>query len=343
LTGGPEGHAIEPAFRVTIGRMFSSRAFTLFLLTPLAAAGLMAADGGAPNRDAAALQSAPAAALVPDPPMSCGSCAEWNAPRQPFRVFGNTYYVGSMGLSSVLIVSNQGLILVDVALPQTAPLIDANIRALGYRTSDVKYILTSHAHFDHVGGVRSMQRFTGATVVASAASARALALGHPTPDDPQYAGPGSTAQDFPAVANARVVADGEILRLGSVAVTAHYTPGHTPGSTSWAWQSCEGSRCLNLVYADSLTAVSNDTFRFMESGGAPGIMDSFRGSVRKVGALACDVLLTTHPAASGMDEKVKARAADRSRDPFVDAGACKALAERALKGLDERAAAESRK
>lgn len=274
--------------------------------------------------------------------MSCESCAEWNAPRQPFKVFGNTYFVGPMGLSSVLIVTDQGLVLIDVALPQSAPLIDANIRALGYRTHDVKFILTSHTHFDHVGGVRSMQRFTGATVVSSAASARALALGHPTSDDPQYAGPNSTDDDFPAVSNARVVKDGETLRLGNVAITAYYTPGHTPGATSWSWQSCEGTRCLNLVYVDSLTAVSNDTFRFTASGTTPGIMDSFRASIRKVGALPCDVLLTTHPSASGMDQKLKARADGASSDPFVDPGACKALAEQALKGLDDRAVREAR-
>lgn len=112
------------------------------------------------------------AALRPDPAVVCDACAEWNAPRQPFKVFGNTYFVGSMGLSSVLIAGDQGLILIDVALPQSAALIDANITALGFRTSDIKLILTSHAHFDHVGGVHSMQRFTRATVAASARTGR---------------------------------------------------------------------------------------------------------------------------------------------------------------------------
>src|SRR4029453_15968331 len=117
---------------------------------------------------------------------ACESCPAWNAPRTPFKVFGNTYFVGTQGLSSLLIATDQGLVLIDVALPQSAPLIDPNIPAPGFRTNDVKFILTSHAHFDHLGGVRSMQRFTGATVLASASTAQALALGHPVPEDPQF-------------------------------------------------------------------------------------------------------------------------------------------------------------
>jgi metallo-beta-lactamase class B len=277
----------------------------------------------------------PAPSLRPDPDITCTACAEWNAPRQPFKVFGNTYYVGSAGLSSVLITGDAGLILIDVALPQSAALIDANIRALGFRTSDIKLILTSHGHFDHVGGVRAMQRFTGATVGASQRTADALALGHPTPDDPQYAG--DSEQTFPALAdNVRVVKDGETLRVGSLAVTAHYTPGHTPGATSWTWRSCEGSRCLSIAYVDSLTAVSNDTFRFTGDRTHPGIVDTFRRSLRVAANLPCDVLLTTHPSASGMDDKVRRRTQDAAVDPLVDAGACRALAESALTALETR-------
>lgn len=224
---------------------------------------------GAPLLALLALGNARApSALEPDAPIKCDSCDEWNAPRAPFKVFGNTYFVGPAGLSSLLVVSDLGLILLDGGLPQTAPLIDANIRALGFRTTDVKLILTSHAHFDHVGGVAALQRYTGATVAGSAPSARALALGHPTPDDPQYEA-GASVQDFPAVARVRTVEDKETLRLGRVAITAHHTPGHTPGATSWTWQSCEGTRCLDMVYADSLTAISAPGFRFTGSA-APG-------------------------------------------------------------------------
>jgi metallo-beta-lactamase class B len=290
----------------------------------------------------------PRAALVPDPPLACSSCAEWNRPRPPFKVWGDTYFVGSLGLSSLLIATGEGLVLLDVALPQSAPLIDANIEALGFHTTDVKYILTSHAHYDHVGGVRSMQRYTGATVLASRETARALALGHPVPEDPQFEG-ASRSSDFPSVAEGvRVVKDGESVRLGRTTITAHYTPGHTPGATTWTWSSCEGARCLDMVYADSLTAVSNDTYRFTGGGGRPGIVDLFRVSIRKVEALPCDVLLSTHPSATGMDDKLAQRtkaglAPGAPGDPFVDRGACRALAATSMKALDERLVKESTK
>ncbi len=281
------------------------------------------------------------ATLSPDPPIDCGpSCAEWNAPRQPFKVFGNTYFVGSAGLSSVLIAGEQGLILIDVALPQSAALIDANIRALGFRTTDIKLILTSHAHFDHVGGVHAMQRYTGATVAASQRGAEALALGHPTPDDPQFGTDPSVR--FPAItSDVRVVKDGETLRAGNLAVTAHYTPGHTPGATSWTWQSCEGARCLSMAYVDSLTAVSNPGFRFSGDGTHASLVDAFRRSLRVVGNLPCDVLLTTHPSASGMDDKLRRRA-EGSDDPFINAKACRALAESASNALDKRVQEEKK-
>ncbi len=280
-------------------------------------------------------QGATPATLRPDPAIVCDACAEWNAPRQPFKVFGNTYFVGSAGLSSVLIASDQGLILIDVALPQSAALIDANIKALGFRTTDIKLILTSHAHYDHVGGVRSMQRFTRASVAASARTAEALKLGHPTADDPQFGTDPSVS--FPPIAtDLRVVKDGETLRVGNIAITAHYTPGHTPGATSWTWQSCEGARCLAMAYVDSLTAVSNEGFKFTGDRTHPSIVDTFRNSLRTASRLPCDVLLTTHPSASGMDDKVKQRAQGGGADPFVNAGACKALAGTSLAALEKR-------
>ena len=160
--------------------------------------------------------------------MTCTNCAEWNTPRAPFKVFGNTYFVGSLGLSSLLIVTDAGLVLIDVALPQSAPLIDANIRTLGFRTTDVKYILSSHAHYDHVGGMRSMQRFTRATVLASSETARALGLGHPVPEDPQFEADAS--QNFPAFADGvRAVKDGEVTRLGAPRSPRTTRPDTRPG------------------------------------------------------------------------------------------------------------------
>jgi metallo-beta-lactamase class B len=122
----------------------------------------------------------------PDKAIVCGACDAWNARREPFRIFGNTYYVGVAGLSSILVVSDKGHILLDGGLPQSAALIDQNIRSLGFRLQDVRLIVTSHEHFDHVGGVAALQRASGAIVASSPVGARALGQGEPTPDDPQY-------------------------------------------------------------------------------------------------------------------------------------------------------------
>jgi metallo-beta-lactamase class B len=288
---------------------------------------------------AAALGLAQSSSFTSDPPKACDSCAEWNQPREPYKLFGNTYYVGVAGLSSVLITSDRGHILVDGALQQSAPLIDANIRRLGFKTADVKLIATSHAHYDHSGGLNALQRASGATVAASAWTARALRQGNTLEDDPQF-GFGREANAFPAVSSVREVTDGETLTVGSLEITAHVMPGHTPGGTTWTWRSCEGARCVNIVYADSLTAVSAPGFRFSGGGGKPSIVDTFRRSIAAMAALPCDLLLAAHPFAADLDGKLARRAAGATPDPFIDSRACKALAAAAGKQLDERVAGE---
>ena len=232
--------------------------------------------------------------LRPDPPIECDACTDWNRERKPYRVFGNTYSVGVAGLSSILIASDAGLILLDGGLPQSAPRIAQNIRTVGFRVQDVRLIVNSHAHYDHAGGIAALQRASGATVAASGAGARALRLGEPTADDPQFA-LGAAVNRFPSVRDVRTVADGEVLRVGQLSITAHLTPGHAPGSTTWSWRSCEASNCRQLVYADSLNPVSAPGFRFSGDAQAPGRMDEFRRSIEKVAALPCDILLAVHP------------------------------------------------
>ena len=163
-----------------------------------------------------------------DAPTKCAACEEWNAPHEPFRVFGNTYYVGVAGLSAVLIASDDGHILLDGGLPQSAPLIDANIRKLGFRTGDIRLIVNSHAHFDHAGGIAALQRASGARVAASESGARAIEEGTNPPDDPQFE-PDSEVSRFPAAKDVKVVKDGETLRVGALAVTAHMTAGAYAG------------------------------------------------------------------------------------------------------------------
>lgn len=268
--------------------------------------------------------------------IECTSCVGWNQPQAPFKVYGNTWYVGTGELSAILVTSPQGHVLLDGALPQSAPLIERNIKSLGFRIEDVKLILNSHAHFDHAGGIAALQRKSGAAVAASAHGAQVLRNGTIGKDDPQYEA--ATPIHSPKLAQVREVRDGQALTAGAITVTAHMTPGHTPGSTSWTWQSCEAGRCLDVVYADSLTAVSLDDFRFTGGAGRPDVSSLFKASIDKVGALKCDVLLTTHPGASGIMKKRATR--DAARNPFVDAGACRSLAALAQAKLAERIAAE---
>ena len=266
------------------------------------------------------------------------SAIKWNKPVKPQRIFGNTYYVGVAGLSAVLIRGTGGLILIDGDLPPSAPLIEANIRALGFDVKDIKYILNSHAHFDHAGGIAQLQQDSGAPALTSPAGAAALRAGHVAPDDPQAAFTDTAA--FPPVADARGVADGETVTLGDVAVTAQHTPGHTPGSTSWTWRTCEDKHCVAFVYADSLTAMSAPGFRFTGDGTHPDISANFRRSIRRIGALPCDILITTHPDVADVPKKLRRLAAGATPNPFIDTNACENLARDAETNLDARIAQE---
>ena len=281
----------------------------------------------------------PAASPFPaDAPKVCDSCAEWNAPREPFRVHGNTYYVGTGGLSAILITSDKGHVLIDGGLAQSAPLIDASIRKLGFRTEDVKLILNSHAHFDHAGGIAALSRVSGASVVAGAPALATLASGDVQKDDPQYGPERTEFNRFPGIAKVRGVADGEIVRVGDLEVTAHRSPGHTTGGTTWTWRSCEDKRCVNVVYADSLTPVSADDFKFSALGDGGRYLAAFRRTIAAIRALPCDILLAPHPGFVGLDEKIAPRG--DAKNPWIDPTACRVYADNAAKALEDRLARE---
>jgi len=267
---------------------------------------------------------------------SCGECAEWNRSQKPFLIFGNTYYVGPHGLSSILITSAAGHILIDGALPESAKQIASNIEALGFRIQDVKIILNSHVHFDHAGGIAGLQRMSGARVIASEWSAAVIKQGSMARGDPQY----GTSTPIAPIKNVETLHDGETLSVGGVSVTAHLTPGHTPGGTSWTWKSCEGEICHHIVYADSVTPVSAPAFRFTGSSEYPHALDDFEKSFAFLDTTPCDILITTHPDASGLWDRVAARERGVKPDPLVEAGACRQLAQHAREQLRQRLAEE---
>ncbi|MGB5336405.1 MAG: subclass B3 metallo-beta-lactamase [Woeseiaceae bacterium] len=271
-------------------------------------------------------------ALDPDESIACDNCERWNAPQNPFRIHGNTWYVGTAGLTSLLIETDDGLILVDGGLPQSAALIDANIRNLGFDTRNVKAILISHAHYDHAGGLAALQRLTGATVFSSAAAKETLVTGRLQKDDPQYVADSDSGR-FPAVDSVVAVGDGDVVTIGSLDVKAVYTPGHTTGSTTWTWQSCALNVCYDVVYADSLTAVSAQGFKFTTSGAGDRIV----ASAGVIADLDCDILLSPHPFFFGLQDKLE-RLDDGN--PFVNNVGCLMYSETSLQWLEQRLAAE---
>lgn len=260
---------------------------------------------------------------------------EWLMPQPPVRLLGNTYYVGTRGLASILITSDEGHVLIDGGLMESAASIAANIQQLGFKLEDVRTILHSHAHYDHVGGLAELQRMTGAKVVSSKAGAQALRQGRGGPDDPQFELGGA----FPAIEHVDVISDGETLQVGLVAITGHYTPGHTPGGMSWSWYACEKLECANFVYADSLTAISDESFRYSEGTRYAKAMADFGWSFYIVRNLFCDILLTPHPDASNLWGRLAARDAGK-HDALIDTGACRAYSNRAHRAFEARIARE---
>jgi metallo-beta-lactamase class B len=282
--------------------------------------------------DAAA--NVPAHLPTDETPIACGNCNDWNQPQAPFRIVGNTYYVGVHGLSSVLIVTKDGLILLDGDLPQSAPLIAEHIKSLGFDVHDVRWILNSHAHFDHAGGLAALQRMSGANVGASALGADALRLGIVPPDDPQF--DSGNATRFPNVQHVQALLDGETIEVGGTTVTAHYTPGHTPGGTTWTWRNCEKLRCVDVVYADSLSPVTSGDFRYGDSARHPTTAEVLHHSADVIYELPCDVLISVHPDASGVLDKAAANVRDPTKNAFLDRSSCRNYADTYRKALDAR-------
>ena len=304
--------------------MFASRAALLALAAQLITIPL----GKAPRQ--IERPKAPIEESGPQWAATCGESTDWDQPAPPVRIHANTYLVGTCGISAILITGSGGHVLIDGGTEKGAEVIAANIRALGFRLKDVKYLLHSHEHLDHVGGIARLQQLTGATLVASAPAQKVLGTGVPSIDDPQA----GMHKPFPAALVGRVVKDGDEVRFGNLLLTAMTTPGHTPGALSWRWESCDGGVCRTMVYADSLSPVSRDDYRFSDH---PDNLAAFRDSIAKVAASRCEILLTPHPSASAMKERMTGKQA------LFDLAGCRNYAAALTKRLDERLAKEAAK
>ncbi|HSD17172.1 MAG TPA: subclass B3 metallo-beta-lactamase [Thermomonas sp.] len=299
---------------------------TKVLLAALIAAGFAGACQAPPTATAAAPEATPAVRTLPTP-KPCAADPGWSDPTTPCHVFGNTWFVGTCSISAILVTSPQGHVLIDAATAGAAPSIIANIRAAGFRVEDLRTILVTHEHNDHVGGVAGLQQASGARVLARAVAADALKAGRSDRRDPQF----EITEAFPPVSNVETLVDGEDVTLGALRFQHLPNTGHTAGGSGWAWRSCEGATCRDIVFPDSNSAISDKHYRYSDH---PDHVATFRKGQALVAAQPCDILITTHVQSSDLLARLD------GKQPLVDAGACKAYARRGLAGLDKRLADE---
>jgi metallo-beta-lactamase class B len=266
-------------------------------------------------------------------PIAQDYAAQWLKPQTPVRMHGQSYYVGFEGLAVVLVRTSAGLILIDGGVPQSVRATQANIRKLGFDPKQIKYIFVTEPHWDHAGGVAALARDSGATVIAGQAAVEELRRGNVGKDDPQA----SIHAPMPGVSRIRGVRDGEAVRIGGVSIVARATPGHTAGSTSWQWQSCEGKACATFVFSASINPVSDDHYRFTDH---PERVALLRRGATALAGLRCDIAIPSHPGTNDTLKHFAALARSRTPNPMIEQGACKALATTYTERLDKRLAKE---
>ena len=239
---------------------------------------------------------------------------EWNQPVAPFRIIGNVYYVGASDVTSYLIHTPAGDIVLDGGLVQTAPQIEANIKTLGFKLDDVKILLNSHAHFDHAGGLAELKKSSGASLVTMEADAKQLERG----------GHGDfffgDADLFPAVTPNRLIHDGDTVSLGGTTLTAHLTAGHMRGCTTWTMTAEEAGKDYNLVFFCSASVLDGYVLvaRPGHPASYPGIAEDYEKSFRIWKSLSCDVFLGAHGQFFDLTEKYEALKNGAQKNPFID-------------------------
>lgn len=254
---------------------------------------------------------------------SCTDWDDWDKAGPPFRIYGNSYYVGTCGISAILITGDKGHILIDGATEAGADVIAANISSLGFALTDVKLLLQSHEHFDHVAGLARLQQLSGAKLLASPEAAPVLASGIVSAADPQA----GMHQPFAVARVDGLITESETVTLGQLNLLPVATPGHTPGALSWQWTSCEVGQCKVLVYADSLSPISSDSYRFSEH---LTYLKAYRAGLAKLAALDCQILLTPHPSASNMRTRLQ------SPTGLSDEKGCQLYADAVTQRLQQR-------
>jgi metallo-beta-lactamase class B len=242
-------------------------------------------------------------------PQADPTSRSWNQPIKPYRIIGNIWYVGASGVTSFLITTPEGHILLDSGLPETVPQIRQNVAQLGSKLKDIKILINSHAHFDHAGGLAELKELTGAKLMATEADAELLARGGK--DDFQW---GDRFAYKPVKAD-RVLRDGDRVELGGVTLTARLTPGHTRGSTTWTMKVNEEGAQYDVVFS---TSVSTPGYRLVNNDKYPNIADDYRRTFQILKSLPCDVFLGPHAEFFSMKEKMARMEQGMKPNPFID-------------------------
>jgi metallo-beta-lactamase class B len=258
----------------------------------------------------------------------------WNRPFAPYRIIGNIHYVGTKEIAQYLITTPEGHILLDSGFEASVPRLADNVRALGFRFEDVKLLLTSHAHIDHVQGHALVRRLTGATVVVSATDAPVVATGGK--GEPVYDG----VYAWTPCPVDRVVADGERVTLGGTTLVAHVTPGHTRGATTWTMEVTDAGRTLSVVFFPSANV--NPGVRLVGNARYPEIAGDFRRSFALWKSLPCDVPLGSHGYFYEMEAKRRRLSKDGGANPFIDPGGYRRLIAEAEERFEAQLADERR-
>ena len=259
----------------------------------------------------------------------------WKTVQAPHHIIGNINYVGPGGVSSWLITTPQGHILIDTTFEDCVPQICTNIEKLGFKVADIKIILNSHAHIDHSGGHAAMKLRTGAQIVASAADAHLMETGgaddfSPFPKD---------LMTYTPVKADRIVQDGDTVSLGGVTLTAHLTPGHTKGATTWTMPLEDGGKTYQVVFLSSVSIADPTPLR--NNPAYPGIAEDYAATFKTLKALPCDILLAPHADQFNLHPKLAKLDAGATPNPFIDPDGWKKLLANAEATYLRQLAAES--
>ena len=245
------------------------------------------------------------------------SNADWTEPFPPFRILGNLYYVGSKGLANYLIVTPQGNILINSDTEANVPMIKASIEKLGFKFSDTKILLISHAHWDHDAGSSLIKKETGATYMVMDADVPVVESGGKK--DFQYANDSATL--YPPVKVDRILHDGDEVKLGGAVLVAHLTPGHTKGCTTWTMKVADGGKTYNVLILGSPNV--NPGYKLVNNAAYPQIAQDYERMWRVLKSLPCDIFLGAHGEYFNMEEKY-ARMKNGGPNPFIDPDGYKA-------------------